>query len=378
MSVGLLALAWVAQAHAGGAPTVALYTMGPGDDVFSRFGHAAACVFDQKHPEGRCYNYGTADFSSPGPLTWAVLQGRAEFWLSVTPHPRMIAAYKRQDRALFRQDLPLGDAEARELAQRLEMDARPELRRFIYHHFEDNCATRLRDHIDAVSGGALRKATEVYRGDDLRGSVREGFAGDKRVLVLSELLLGRVLDVPRTRWEAMFLPRAMRREVEAHFGVAPEVEYARRGPPPQGEPGAAPWAMLILALSIGVPAVLVVSISAPDALAGRVAASVALGAVALVGLPVVALAVVSSEPELWFNEVLLVLLPTDVVLMGLVGAARRRVLAARGAMLGGVVVLSLVGVLIQPLWGPLALAVAALAPSAALARRETRDRDEGC
>ena len=50
-------------------PLIDVYTMGPGDELFSRFGHAAICVIDTQSPLGRCYNYGTADFSTPGPLT---------------------------------------------------------------------------------------------------------------------------------------------------------------------------------------------------------------------------------------------------------------------------------------------------------------------
>ena len=61
------------------APQVEVFTMGPGDDLFSRFGHAAICITDEESPLGRCYNYGTADFSTPGPLTWGVLCGNKQF-----------------------------------------------------------------------------------------------------------------------------------------------------------------------------------------------------------------------------------------------------------------------------------------------------------
>src|SRR5262249_22317515 len=66
----------IGAATARAAPTVELYTMGPGDDLFSAFGHAAVCVLDERSPAGRCYNYGTADFRTPLPLTWAFVRGR--------------------------------------------------------------------------------------------------------------------------------------------------------------------------------------------------------------------------------------------------------------------------------------------------------------
>jgi hypothetical protein len=86
---------------------VELYTIGPGDDLFSKFGHAALCVFDEGRTGGRCFNYGTADFSTPGPLTWEVARGRAEFWVSVSPYREMLRLYLAEDRTIYRQVLPL-------------------------------------------------------------------------------------------------------------------------------------------------------------------------------------------------------------------------------------------------------------------------------
>src|SRR5262245_47152485 len=68
------------SARASAPPVVELYTMGPGDELFSAFGHAAVCVLDERTPAGRCYNYGTADFRTPLPLTWNFVRGRARFW----------------------------------------------------------------------------------------------------------------------------------------------------------------------------------------------------------------------------------------------------------------------------------------------------------
>ena len=98
------------------APTIELVTMGPGDDAFSRFGHAALCV-SRGARAARCFNYGTTDFSTPGPLTWAFLRGRARFWLSTVPRPVMLEAYAADERTVYSQVLPLDERAARELAR---------------------------------------------------------------------------------------------------------------------------------------------------------------------------------------------------------------------------------------------------------------------
>src|SRR5947207_2198338 len=100
--------------------TVELYTMGPGDDLFSAFGHAAICVRDARSPAGRCYNYGTADFRTPVPLTFHFIRGRARFWVSVIDLPRLLWLYRGADRTVYRQRLPLPPAQADALAAALE------------------------------------------------------------------------------------------------------------------------------------------------------------------------------------------------------------------------------------------------------------------
>ena len=93
------------------APSIDVYTMGQGDELFSAFGHAAICVTDESQPRGRCYNYGTADFTTPVPLTWAFIRGRALFWVSTTDVPHMLHYYVSVGRAVWRQTLALSPDE---------------------------------------------------------------------------------------------------------------------------------------------------------------------------------------------------------------------------------------------------------------------------
>ena len=81
-------------------PVIDLYTMGQGDEIFSAFGHAAICVTDGEAPRGRCYNYGTADFTTPVPLTWNFIRGRALFWVSVTDTFHMLRYYEHVGRTV--------------------------------------------------------------------------------------------------------------------------------------------------------------------------------------------------------------------------------------------------------------------------------------
>ena len=222
MRAAVLALALIAAAPsaARAAPTIDVYTMGQGDDLFSAFGHAAICVTDAATPLGRCYNYGTADFSTPVPLTWDFIRGRARFWVSTTDVPRMLRYYASVGRRVWRQRLPLGPDEATRVAAALAASAEGDAKFYRYHHFKDNCTTRIRDVLDRATGGRLSR-DRVDRGRTYRQWARDGFAGDWPLLAAVELLLGRTADRRTDSWQAMFLPSELRAEMARRFGAQP-------------------------------------------------------------------------------------------------------------------------------------------------------------
>lgn len=349
-------------------PEVSLVTMGPGDDVFSRFGHAALCVRDAAEPAGRCYNYGTADFDAPVAFTWSVLRGRGRFWVSVTPEPEMLDLYgPGSDRDVWSQELPLPYAARVALASRLAWDALPAHRDFIYHHYRDNCATRLRDHLDAVTAGALRRRGARPFGHAWRTPTRAGFASDALFVLGSDLALGRALDRPMSTWEAMFLPDVLRAEAHHTWQVAPVVRCRRMGTVTAGDPWAGQRVLGSLAGALGA---LSAAASWRLGARGRRAARVTVaGLLGVTALTLWTLAAVSPLPELRVNECLLLLTPTDLVLA--TGDEARATRYARLRVLGVLAVLAVwaAGLLVQPLGWVAAAVLAALGPWA-LGRRE--------
>jgi hypothetical protein len=362
--LGVALLGGVARADT----RVELFTMGPGGDVFEAFGHGSLCVTDAAHPTGTCYNYGTADFRDPVALIWKFLRGGARFWVSRMPRQLMVQAYTEEDRTLYRQVLPLSADAAAGLAATLEADTRPERKYYLYNHYRDNCTTRLRDHLDAVTGGALRAGSDVATGQTWRDVTLQGFAQSLALLVGMEVLVGHPVDTPMTLWDAMFLPDVLRVEVGRRLGAPVEVMYRRRAPLDTDPPLAGRY--LVLALAGGLTMLMALA-----ALIGRSGLwRFALGATGAVlgslGLLVYVVVVVVTMVELHRNEVMLVLLPTDLALLFLRGLPLRVYLFARVLLLGAVVIGLVVGLLVQP---PM-LAVVALAagPLVVAAARELR------
>ncbi len=331
---------------------IELYTMGPGDYLFSKFGHAALCVLDTEWQDGRCFNYGTADFSTPGPLTWAVMRGRAEFWVSVASLDDMLRLYRAEDRTIYRQLLPLNGDQAAELKRALATNALPENRRYLYDHFLDNCSTRPRDHIDRATAGTLRAVPENSVDDSFtfRALISQSLENEPFYFLVAEMFLGRSMDRARSEYEAMFLPHVLRDAVQKHLQVAPEVVYARRASI-RSRPSLVVAHRLALALGVGIAGGLTILMSSPRVSSGLQSLFACL--FGTLGCTMWALAILSPLPELRYNEILLVFLPTDFFL--LLGSTRVTFISAgiyagiRVAGLGLVALLLLSGVLIQPL-----------------------------
>ena len=327
-------------------PRIELYTMGPGDDLFSKFGHAALCVVDEAN--GSCFNYGTADFSTPGPLAWAVLRGRGEFWVSVAPLDEMLAFYHAEDRTIYRQVLPLDREQVGIMEQALRTSALPQNRRYRYDHFFDNCSTRPRDHIDTVTRGALRATTgDIDLRFTFRALIQEDLVNHPVHFLLTEALLGRPTDRERSEYEAMFLPRVLREGVERHLAVAPQTVYNRRAPVSGPSPLVAH--RLALALAIGLMGGLLI-FTAPQRAASRTRWLYACF-FGMVGVTAWTLALASPVPALRHNEILLVFLPADFLLCWSLTRVTLVYLNLRLASLFLVVLLFASGILIQPL-GP--------------------------
>jgi hypothetical protein len=344
---GLMALSQGAGAQTP-PPSVDVYTIGPGDDIFAHFGHSAMCVTDAASPKGRCYNWGTANFDTPVPLTYEFVRGRAKFWVSVIDLPRMVEWYEEEDRTIWRQTLPLTSTEAAALAQTLNAATAEAVKYYRYHHFLDNCTTRIRDLTDGVEGGALRKLSEGSPpGPSYREFARRGFRGHPALLVVANLALGRAADHPTTTWEAMFLPEVLRDAIEKGAGEKPEVLYLRRGPPVEG----AIWTGDALIAGTGILLALMILLASWTGRRRLVRAMLTLTGFLLgsAGLFLWTLALASAFSELIYNEVLLLLVPTDIALPFLGPRFRARYIRVRLAVIAIAGLLDVTGIFVQPL-----------------------------
>jgi hypothetical protein len=122
----------------------------------------------------------------------------------------VIAGYKSEERTVAAQKLALAADAKRDLARRLEENARPENRAYKYDYFRDNCATRVRDALDRATDGSLRAVTFRTPGRlTLRDQALRMTADVPWLYLALDLILAGATDKPIDRWDEMYIPEEL-------------------------------------------------------------------------------------------------------------------------------------------------------------------------
>jgi len=330
-------------------PVVELVTMGIGSLIWERHGHIALCVRYEDPRDYACYNYGIGDFHEPMKMATGFFRGTNSFWVGKMDPGQMLNIYRHADRTIWVQPLPLTDEQEKKVIDKLEYDILDDHRYYAYDHFWDNCTTRVRGVLDDAIGGELKKWSMQQKTDGrtYRDLAREGFFGMRVPLIITDIAMGRVTDREPNYWERMFLPDYMRDAAEAFWKIKPIVFYQRKGPPPaKDSPSGRIWFSLII--------LLLTSPAWITALIGkfkRAGLGFAVVPYVFLGSIFWFLAIISPLPYVESNESCLVLLPTDLLLVWFLKPEKRQLYAKiRIGMLALVFLLSLIGVLKQPIW----------------------------
>lgn len=246
----LLALLVAGHAHAAAPPPtrVSVLTMGPGDHPFTRFGHNALLLEWERDGFSRnaVYNFGTFEFDGLDGVR-DFMAGRFRYWLSVSNLEATVRAYGAAHRSLTAQELTLTLAERAELATALAENARPEHRYYDYDYYLDNCSTRVRDAIDRVLSGGLRRSVVGPGQLTFRQHTLRLVSGTPWLYFGLDIALGAPTDRATTRWQELFLPQELhgalsRAERELNGQRVPLVRRERslleadRAPPPVAPP----------------------------------------------------------------------------------------------------------------------------------------------
>jgi hypothetical protein len=178
--------------------------------VWERFGHNAIWVHDPVQGTDLTYNYGLFDFRQQN-FVLRFVRGQMWYWMAGFPAEQYLEQYQRDNRSVWVQELDLPPRARLQLQEFLTWNALPEHRFYHYDYYRDNCSTRVRDAIDRVVGGAVRRATTaVPVAASYRFHTQRLTANDPLIYTGLLLALGQGVDRPLSAWEEMFLPLKLR------------------------------------------------------------------------------------------------------------------------------------------------------------------------
>ena len=199
------------------ACTVSLLTISSGDPIYSWFGHAAFLVTT---PEGRniTFDYGTFSFDDEDFFVNFAF-GRLWFVCCSTYAEYELRAINADGRGVSQVILPLTAAQKKAIIGFLNSNVRGENRIYLYHHYRDNCATRLRDIIDYATGGQFKAWAQAQAGSSFRSQASRALSRNHFVLWALDFLQGGNIDRDATLWDEMFLPEILEDAVVRYFSL---------------------------------------------------------------------------------------------------------------------------------------------------------------
>ena len=192
--------------RAGDRLTLKIAVMGPGNEFYFWFGHIGLVVEDKASGQSRFFDWGVFSFDNEnffvnfayGRLLYSCMVSRAEAnYKNYVYHNRSITLYTL--------DLPADKKE--EILRFAENNVLPENRDYYYHHFRDNCATKIRDILDmAVDGKFRAEFGEAPGRFTYRQHVRRHTWFSPFMDWICNFWMGQDIDKPIKVWDEMFLP----------------------------------------------------------------------------------------------------------------------------------------------------------------------------
>jgi hypothetical protein len=193
---------------------VSILTMGPGEEVFERFGHQSIRIHDFTTGLDSAYNWGMFSFEQAHFLV-RFLTGDTKYWMEGFPSRDLIAYYKRSSRSVWEQELSLTFAEKDSLWRYIKWNAKEENKFYRYDYYRDNCATKVRDVLNMVLKGGIERAIAThehgvtYRSETLR------LARAYPLLNFGmDFVLGRPADDTLSAWGEMFVPMRLQQLIQ--------------------------------------------------------------------------------------------------------------------------------------------------------------------
>ena len=188
--------------------TISLSTMGRGDPLYVWFGHSAIVVDDAQTQRSVMYDYGIFSFDEGFYRTFALGRLWYESWATDTLMRFRLAKDENRDISLVH--LNLSPSVALNVLNFVNKTVQPDYSTYLYHHYDENCSTKIRDIINEATDGEFKEwALSVPSPYTIRSLVSFHTASSPFVHFALNFLQSKSIDTPITLWQEMFLPEKL-------------------------------------------------------------------------------------------------------------------------------------------------------------------------
>ena len=184
---------------------ISLLTCGPGEEVWSYYGHSALRIQDKAHGSDVAVNWGMFSFRQ-GYFILRFVFGLTDYQIGIYPMSDFMAEYSAEGRWVRQQRLHLSRKEKLKVLHAIEENAQPENRTYRYNFFFDNCTTRAREIVITNIGYCNTNFKDTDAQSTYREEIHKLNGNHRWARFGNDLLLGYLSDRDLTQREWEFLP----------------------------------------------------------------------------------------------------------------------------------------------------------------------------
>jgi len=189
--------------------TIKILTVGQGDSVYLWYGHIAIIVEDSLRNTEVLYDYGVFNFKQDN-FFRNFAMGRLIYGVVAAPAAYRISQAEYELRNMTAATLNIPPEKRYEVAIFLQENVKPGNNTYLYHHYNDNCSTRVRDVINMAVDGQLKVWAEAQPGKmSLREHIHRHSGNNFFMDWVLNFLQSDVIDTQISLWDDMFLPEEL-------------------------------------------------------------------------------------------------------------------------------------------------------------------------
>lgn len=184
---------------------ISLITCGPGEEVWSLYGHTAIRITNLTTGEDIVVNYGMFSFKQPYFIPRFIF-GRTDYQMGIESFDDFITEYSQEGRYVIQQPLAISPEGKWNILRAIATNYLPQNRTYRYNFFYDNCTTRARDMLTDNCIGIVSYPTSAGHGQSYRTLIHKMNSAHLWARFGNDLLLGCQADKICTQEESQFLP----------------------------------------------------------------------------------------------------------------------------------------------------------------------------